>query len=125
LQHGGGIAGKIAEKAGPSFQLDSDKYIRTQGQLTAGHACYTSAGNLPYRAVIHAVGPMYDAKENRNHLLESAVMNSLKIATEQRCSSIAIPTLSAGIFGFPLDISVRVIHVNIAAYRLVLCISCI
>lgn len=98
LQHGGGVAGAIVRKGGRIIQEESDAI----GLVPVGGAAMTSAGKLRARHVIHAVGPrMGEGDEDRK--LKSAVTAVLKLAAEQGLASIAVPAISAGIFGFPKD----------------------
>jgi O-acetyl-ADP-ribose deacetylase (regulator of RNase III) len=57
LAHGGGVAGIISRAAGPALQDESDTIVRERGPFPTGSAVATTAGKLPFRAVIHAVGP--------------------------------------------------------------------
>jgi O-acetyl-ADP-ribose deacetylase (regulator of RNase III) len=95
---GGGVAGAIRSKGGPSIQQECDRI----GGTTVGQAVVTGAGNLKARYVIHAVGPSY-GEGNEDEKLRGATLNSLKRATEKGMHSIAFPAISTGIFGFPKD----------------------
>src|SRR6186997_1120043 len=75
LAHGGGVAGIISRAAGPALQEESDLLVRSQGVLEAGSAVATTAGKLPFKGVIHAVGPRYgegDEEETIFKALSSA-----------------------------------------------------
>jgi O-acetyl-ADP-ribose deacetylase (regulator of RNase III) len=96
LQHGGGVAGAIVRKGGQVIQDDSDKI----SPVAVGHAAITGAGRLPAKFVIHAVGPRM-GEGNEDNKLKSAIVNSLKLASEKKLSSISFPAISSGIFGFP------------------------
>lgn len=98
LQHGGGVAGAIVRKGGHIIQEESNKI----GFTPVGTAVITSAGKLPARFVIHAVGPRMGEGDEDNKL-RSAVLNSLLLASQKGLKSIAIPAISSGIFGFPKD----------------------
>jgi O-acetyl-ADP-ribose deacetylase (regulator of RNase III) len=98
LKHGGGVAGAIVRKGGVIIQEESDKI----GYTPVGKAVITSAGNLPAKAVIHAVGPRMGEGDEDNKL-KNAVLNSLKIASYNKFSSISLPAISSGIYGFPKD----------------------
>ncbi len=98
LKHGGGVAGAIVRKGGRVIQEESDKI----GYVPVGKAAYTSAGNLPAKFVIHAVGPRW-GEGNEDEKLRSAVRSALEIAEDLKARSIAIPAISTGIFGFPKD----------------------
>jgi O-acetyl-ADP-ribose deacetylase (regulator of RNase III) len=95
---GGGVAGAIARKGGKIIQEECNRI----GGTFVGGAVITSAGNLPAKKVIHAVGPrMGEGDEDKK--LKNAAFNSLKLAEENKLKSIAFPAVSAGIFGFPVD----------------------
>ncbi len=105
LQHGGGVAGVIVRKGGTIIQQESNEWVRQHGPVPTGQVAITSAGALPAKAVIHAVGPVWgeQSPEESDRLLRSAVWNSLRMAHEKGFASIALPAISAGIFGFPKD----------------------
>ncbi len=98
LQHGGGVAGAIVRKGGRIIQEESNKI----GHTPVGTAVITGAGKLPAKFVIHAVGPRMGEGDEGNKL-KSAVLNSLKLASEKGLKSISMPAISSGIFGFPKD----------------------
>ena len=98
LQHGGGVAGAIVKKGGQIIQEESNKI----GYAPVGTAVITGAGRLPARFIIHAVGPRMGEGDEDNKL-KNAVLNSLKLASERGLTSISLPAISSGIFGFPKD----------------------
>ena len=98
LKHGGGVAGAIVRKGGQVIQDESDRI----GFVPVGHAAITSAGRLPAKFVIHAVGP-HMGEGDEDNKLKSAVKSSLQLASEKKFSSISFPAISSGIFGFPKD----------------------
>jgi O-acetyl-ADP-ribose deacetylase (regulator of RNase III) len=98
LQHGGGVAGAIVKKGGKIIQEESNKI----GYTPVGTAVITGAGKLPAKFVIHAVGPRM-GEGGEDNKLKSAVLSSLKLASEKGLCSISIPAISSGIFGFPKD----------------------
>jgi O-acetyl-ADP-ribose deacetylase (regulator of RNase III) len=100
---GGGVAGAIGVKGGPSIQEECNR----AGGTDVGEAVLTGAGNLKARHVIHAVGPRY-GEGDEDEKLRNATMNSLKRAGEKCLSSIAFPVVSTGIFGFPKDRCARI-----------------
>ncbi|KAK1165787.1 protein mono-ADP-ribosyltransferase PARP14-like [Acipenser oxyrinchus oxyrinchus] len=104
LKHLGGLAGALLKAAGPELQTVCDHYIRANGLLKPGQAVITKAGNLRCKYVIHAVGPRWNAAEAQKaeFNLKRAVKESLNLAERKNCTSIAIPAISSGIFGFPL-----------------------
>ncbi len=108
LMHGGGLAGTLARKAGPSFQQESSAWIREHGPVSHETPAFTSAGALPFQAVIHAVGPVWGSG-NENEKLRAAVLGSLHRALDLGLDSLALPAISTGIFGFPLREAAQVI----------------
>ncbi|HEY76986.1 MAG TPA: macro domain-containing protein [Thermoflexia bacterium] len=103
LAHGGGVAGVISRKGGPAIQRESDEWVRRHGPVPTGSAAITSGGNLKARYVIHAVGPVYDGTPRSAELLASAVRSALRMADEHNLKSIALPAISTGIFGYPME----------------------
>ncbi|NDJ55317.1 MAG: macro domain-containing protein [Chloroflexi bacterium] len=98
LQLGSGVAGAIRRRGGPSIQAECDQI----GHCPVGDAVITTAGNLPANHVIHAVGPRA-SNPDADALLASATRRSLNVAAENHLSSIALPAISTGVFGFPID----------------------
>lgn len=98
LQHGGGVAAAIARKGGPVIQQESDRI----GFVPTGNAAVTSAGNLPCRYVIHAVGPVM-GEGDEDLKLRNATLSAFERAQELRLKSIALPAISTGIFGYPVQ----------------------
>jgi O-acetyl-ADP-ribose deacetylase (regulator of RNase III) len=95
---GGGVAGAIRRKGGPSIQEECNRI----GRIKVGEAVITTGGKLRAKYVIHAVGPRFgEGDEDRK--LASATLNSLKIAERQGLRSIAFPAISTGIFKFPVE----------------------
>ncbi|MGD0551663.1 MAG: macro domain-containing protein [Sedimentisphaerales bacterium] len=95
---GGGVAGAIRRKGGPTIQQECDKIGRT----FVGGAVITTGGKLKAKFVIHAVGPRM-GEGDEDEKLKNATLNSLKLADKHNLRSIAFPAISAGIFGFPID----------------------
>jgi O-acetyl-ADP-ribose deacetylase (regulator of RNase III) len=96
LAHGGGLAGAIVRRGGDIIQQESNRLK----PVAVGSAAVTSAGNLPARWVIHAVGPRWGEGEEEQKL-RSAVRSSLDHASALGVRSIAMPAISTGIFGYP------------------------
>ena len=103
MQHGGGVAGAILRRGGAVIQRESDRI----GYVPVGNAAVTSAGALPCRYVIHAVGPRM-GEGNEETKLQSATLASLERAEELRVRSLALPAISTGIFRFPLASCARI-----------------
>ncbi|GIQ89422.1 hypothetical protein KIPB_011887, partial [Kipferlia bialata] len=106
LSHGSGVAGAISRAGGPNIQRDSNEYIDKEGKVPTGQCVLMDAHNLqPIRFVVHTVGPSVRGSvtpQDERHL-SSAVSSSLYAAAEEGAASIAIPCISTGIFGFPVD----------------------
>ena len=104
LQRGGGVCGAIHRAAGPALQAACDQVPRAGGvRCPVGEARITAAGNLPARHVIHAVGPRYGVDPRPEQLLASAYRHIYRLALEHGCHSVAVPAISCGIYGYPLD----------------------
>ncbi|MGQ9462942.1 MAG: macro domain-containing protein [Candidatus Fervidibacter sp.] len=105
LKHGGGVAAAIVRKGGEIIQQESDEWVKRYGPVPVGKVAVTGAGNLKAKAVIHAVGPVWGQHppQEADELLKSAVWNSLKATHDRGYGSIALPAISAGIFGFPKE----------------------
>jgi len=116
LAHGGGVAGIIARKGGPTIQRESNAWVRQHGPVSTGSAAITSGGNLKARHVIHAVGPIYDGTARSAELLGSAVRAALQLADDHGLESVALPAISTGIFGYPVEEAVQVMLRAAIAY---------
>ena len=102
LTGGGGVDGAIHRAAGPALLAECRQLAQQRGGCATGEAVLTGAGNLPARAVIHTVGPVwYGGQRQEAELLASAWRNSLRLAAEHRFASIAFPAISTGIYGYP------------------------
>jgi putative ATPase len=116
LAHGGGVAGVISRKGGPAIQRESNTWVQEHGRVVTGSAAITSGGRLKARHVIHAVGPVYDGTARSGELLASAVRAALQIADGHDLESIALPAISTGIFGYPMEEAARVMLRAAVAY---------
>ncbi|MCP3976051.1 MAG: macro domain-containing protein [bacterium] len=101
LQHGGGVAQAIVRTGGRVIQEESDAWIRQHGPVAAGQAAVTTGGMLIASRVIHVVGPRFREGQDNAGLLRSATTAALDAAVEHDLGSIALPAISAGIFGYP------------------------
>ncbi|KAL6472150.1 hypothetical protein MHYP_G00183380, partial [Metynnis hypsauchen] len=118
LKHIGGVALALLKAAGPSLQDWSDKHVAENGRVPPGNAITTEAGRLPCKYVVHAVGPRYTDTDRFTAVkrLRQAVRESLNQAEKKKCSSIAVPAISSGIFGFPLELCTETIAKELRAY---------
>ncbi|MBS4534277.1 O-acetyl-ADP-ribose deacetylase [Clostridium sp. D2Q-14] len=98
LLGGGGVDGAI-HRAGGGEILKECKEI---GGCPTGEARITTAGKMPSKKVIHTVGPIYkDGKQNEEEFLYNAYFNSLKLAVKNKLKTIAFPSISTGVYGYP------------------------
>jgi len=109
LLGGGGVDGAIHRKGGPQIlaecrDLRASRYGRG---LPAGQAVATTAGRLPARWVIHTVGPVWSATEDRSAVLQACYASSLAVADELGARTVSFPLISSGIYGWPKDDAVR------------------
>lgn len=130
LLGGGGVDGAIHRRGGPAILAECRalRASRYGKGLPTGQAVATTAGELPARWVIHTVGPVWSASEDRSALLRDCYANSLRVAGELGATTVAFPLISAGIYGWPVDDAVRqalsvlrsATTVNVTEVRLVL-----
>ncbi|NEC50906.1 O-acetyl-ADP-ribose deacetylase [Actinospica acidiphila] len=110
LLGGGGVDGAIHRRGGPEIlaecrALRASHYGRG---LPTGQAVATTAGRLDARWVIHTVGPVYSASEDRSALLASCYRESLRVADELGARTVAFPAISTGVYRWPLDDAARI-----------------
>jgi O-acetyl-ADP-ribose deacetylase len=99
LRGGGGVDGAIHRAGGPTIMEECRKI----GGCPTGSAVATSGGKLSARYVFHAVGPIYSGTSEDEKLLASAYQSCLDLAEHHRITSIAFPSLSTGVYGYPLN----------------------
>lgn len=108
---GGGVAGAIRKRGGEEIQ----KECLASGYTPVGQAVITGAGKLQAKYVIHAVGPRWGEGEEKEKLA-SAVISTLKLANQHKLTSIALPAISTGIFGFPKQEAAKIILKTLKDY---------
>ncbi|MCL6449747.1 MAG: O-acetyl-ADP-ribose deacetylase [Acetobacteraceae bacterium] len=100
LAGGGGVDGAIHDAGGPEIMEE----CRRIGGCPTGQAVVTGAGRLPARYVIHAVGPVwFGGAHGEAELLRSAYRRVLELASERGCRTLALPSISTGAYGYPVD----------------------
>ena len=105
LAGGGGVDGTIHRAGGPTIMADlRAKYTG----CPTGSAVITGGGNLKAKYVIHAVGPIYSGSSKDAQLLSSAYRTCLEQCTKHQISSIAFPSISTGVYGYPVDEASRI-----------------
>lgn len=110
LLGGGGVDGAIHRAGGPEILAECRRIRESElsDGLATGGAVATTAGQLNARIVVHAVGPVWSAKEDRSELLSSAYRESMRVARAHDMTSIAFPAISAGVYGWPMDDAARI-----------------
>ena len=104
LMGGGGVDGAIHRSGGPAILEECKKIVAKTGRLPTGEAVITTAGNMPSKHVIHTVGPVWHGgNKNEPQLLKNAYSNSLKVAMENSLKTVAFPSISTGIYGYPVS----------------------
>jgi O-acetyl-ADP-ribose deacetylase (regulator of RNase III) len=104
LLGGGGVDGAIHRAGGPAILAECEQVRATYGGCPTGEAVITAGGRLPARFVIHAVGPVWSGgTRGEDQRLASAYRASLRIATERGLRSVAFPSISTGVYRFPIE----------------------
>ncbi len=111
LAGGGGVDGAIHRAGGPSIMAE----CRAIGGCPTGSAVVTTAGNLPARYVIHAVGPVWrGGGAGETDLLASAYRSVMARAREKGVRTLALPSISTGVYGYPLDLAAPIALATVA-----------
>ncbi len=109
LMGGGGVDGAIHRAGGPAIMEECKQIVARRGRLPTGKAVITTSGNLKAKYVIHTVGPVWHGGgKGEPELLTSAYQESLKLAAENKLSSISFPSISTGVYGYPVSQAAKV-----------------
>jgi O-acetyl-ADP-ribose deacetylase len=106
LAHGGGVAAAIARAAGPALEEEGDRIVAECGPIEVGEAVVTTAGRLPFKGVIHTVGPHLGVGHEEDRLVQ-ALGAAFRRAHERAWASVSFPAVSSGIFAVPLEVCAR------------------
>ncbi|OMJ71806.1 hypothetical protein SteCoe_29898 [Stentor coeruleus] len=110
LSPGPGAAGAIMLKAGYEIVNECKEYIENNGRVSTTNIIKTSAGGLPWKAIFHAVGPVYRTGNNwEEKSLEITILNCFLEASKINACSMVMPAISAGNFGFPKKLCAKII----------------
>jgi O-acetyl-ADP-ribose deacetylase (regulator of RNase III) len=117
LVGGGGVDGAIHRVGGRAVMADLERRYGPSRHCPTGSAVVSDAGELPARIVIHAVGPIWrGGASGEPELLASAYRTSLDVAAGEGCRTVAFPSISTGIYGYPVDLAARVALQTVAAW---------
>jgi O-acetyl-ADP-ribose deacetylase (regulator of RNase III) len=117
LLGGGGVDGAIHRAGGPEILEECIAIRAARGECPVGEAVLTGGGHLPARYVIHAVGPVWrGGHQGEPELLASCYRNALRIASEQGLRTIAFPSISTGIYGYPVSLAATKALATVASF---------
>jgi putative ATPase len=116
LVHGGGVAAAISRAGGPTIDQQSRAWVEANGPVGPGSAAVTTAGDMPASDVVHVDGPVYAPGDDNEERLRLAVTTALDTARHLGGSSVALPAISAGIYGYPTVEATAVIADAVAAW---------
>jgi len=109
LMGGGGVDGAIHRAGGPEILDECRHIVARQGRCNIGEAVITTAGKMPSKYVIHTVGPVWNnSKYHEDEKLANCYKNSLQLAIDNNCKTIAFPNISTGIYHFPKDRAAKI-----------------
>ena len=119
LMGGGGVDGAIHRKGGPRILEECKRIRETEWPdgLPTGKAVITSGGNLKAKYVIHTVGPVwFGGLHVEAELLKQAYRNTLKLAASKGLKTIAFPSISTGVYGYPIEEASRIALATVKAF---------
>ncbi len=109
LMGGGGVDGAIHRAGGPAILEECKQIVAQQGRLPTGEVVITTGGNMPAKNVIHTVGPVWHGgQQGEPELLANAYRHSLEVAVANGLKSVSFPSISTGVYGYPVDLAARV-----------------
>ena len=109
LMGGGGVDGAIHRAGGPEILDECKKIVARQGGCKTGEAVITTGGKLPVKYVIHTVGPVWNGgNNNEREKLANCYFNSLALAAEHNCKTVAFPNISTGVYRFPKEEAAKI-----------------
>jgi len=109
LMGGGGVDGAIHRAGGPAILEECKAIVSRQGRLPTGQAVITTAGHMPSEHVVHTVGPVWHGgTSSEDELLADAYRNSLALAAASGCRTVAFPSISTGVYSFPIERAARI-----------------
>ncbi len=117
LMGGGGVDGAIHRAGGPAILEECRKIVAKQGGCKSGEAVITTGGKLSAKFVIHTVGPVWNGgKYDEENKLVNCYKNSLQLAINNHCKTIAFPNISTGIYHFPKKDAARIAIETVAKF---------
>lgn len=117
LYGGGGVDGAIHRAGGPRIAEECAVIRQKQGGILPGEAALTTAGLLPFRGVIHTVGPIWKGgSAGETAILSKCYLSSLNLACSHGARSVAFPNISTGVYNFPKDLACRTALDSVITY---------
>lgn len=117
LAGGGGLDGAIHRAGGAAIMEELDQIRAAIGRCETGGAVVTGAGRLPAKYVFHAVGPIYrGGAHGEPAQLESCYLTCLRLARERGLASISFPSISTGVYGYPVEDAARIAVKTVATW---------
>ena len=117
LAGGGGVDGAIHHAGGPAIMQELDRIRPTLGRLPSGQAVATTAGRLPAKYVFHAAGPIWHGgARGEPEALASCYRVCLQLAEERGLRTVSFPSISTGIYGYPLELAAPIAVSEILAF---------
>ncbi len=117
LTPGGGVSGAIHRRGGPRVTAEAARIRRERGRLKTGEAVITTGGDLPAKWVIHTVGPVWHGgARGEPELLARAYRSCLELARDRGLRTIAFPSISTGVYGYPVERAAEVALRTVKAF---------